>query len=217
MAGVITALSVQKRDRERVNIYLDGEFAFALPAVEAARLRKGQELSDAQITQLKAIDVEAKVYDRAVRFLGYRPRSNAEVRRHLREHEVAEVVADRIIERLQQAGYVDDRAFARFWIESRQQFRPRGERALRDELRQKGVAADIVEELLEQGEIDEETTAYRLVCAKARQWSRLDRRAFWQKGGGFLARRGYAYGIIEPTLRRLWEELHADEALAEGQ
>ena len=68
---------------DRVNVYLDGSFAFALPDIEAAKLRPGQYLSEADIKRLQGLDSEQKAYDRAVRFLSYRPRSEAEVRVNL--------------------------------------------------------------------------------------------------------------------------------------
>jgi len=85
MAGKITSLRFQKRTPNRVNVYLDGGFAFGLPAIEAARLRVGQQLSAADIQRLRALDAFQKAYDRAVRFLSPRPRSEAEVRRRLAE------------------------------------------------------------------------------------------------------------------------------------
>ena len=56
MAGTITALEIQKHNQERVNVYLDGEFAFGLTVLEAARLKKGQALSDNEISALRAKD-----------------------------------------------------------------------------------------------------------------------------------------------------------------
>jgi regulatory protein len=211
MGGIITALRFQKGDKERVNVYLDEQFAFALPAVEAARLRKGQELSDDEIERLKALDAEARAYERAVRFLGYRPRSVAEVEHHLREHQMDEPVVRRVISRLQAAGYLDDEGFARFWVENRQQFNPRGAGALRHELRLKGVAPDVIEETLRAADVDEETAAYQSISAKAKHWRELDRAAFWKKAGGYLARRGFSYEVIESVLGRLWAQRQADE------
>lgn len=207
VAGIITALRFQKMDRDRVNVYLDGQFAFALPALVAARLHPGQALDEAEIAALQAIEAETSAYDRAVRFLGYRPRSIAEVRQYLLEHAVPASVAETVIQRLQQAGYLDDEGFARFWVDNRQQFRPRGERALRQELRRKGVDDAIIDAAIARVGGDEEEAAYALVRSRCQRWRDLERRAFWQKGAAFLARRGYAYEVIETVLRRLWQEL----------
>ncbi|MCI0353322.1 MAG: hypothetical protein L0Z53_28210, partial [Acidobacteriales bacterium] len=79
---VITALEVQKKNKERVSVYLDGEYAFSLSLVEAARLRKGQALAEDDIHALQGQDEIGKAVDRAARFLAYRPRSVQEVRRN---------------------------------------------------------------------------------------------------------------------------------------
>ncbi len=211
MGGVITALRYQKRNKDRVNVYLDGRFAFALPAMEAARLHKGQELSDEEIERLQRVDLEQKAYDRALRFLGYRPRSIAEVERYLRRHHVDESIIQQVIKRLQRVGYLDDDAFARFWVENRQQFNPRGIHALRQELRLKGVATEVIEEAIGLAAVDEEELAYRSASSRARRWRALDRPSFWRKAGSYLARRGFSYDIIQVVLRRLWEEIQATE------
>ncbi len=83
MAGTITRLAFQKHAADRVNVYLDGQYAFALPALEAARLRVGEYLDDEAIARLQAQDERQKAYDRALRYLSFRPRSQAEVRRNL--------------------------------------------------------------------------------------------------------------------------------------
>src|SRR5258707_3645985 len=115
MAGTITALEVQRNNKERVNVYLDGEFAFGLTMIEAARLRKGQQLSDAEIAALKSTDSAQQAYERAVRFLGQRPRSTAEVRHNLTDKEIDASLIDEVITRLEGQGYLDDTAFAPYW------------------------------------------------------------------------------------------------------
>jgi regulatory protein len=77
MAGTITALRFQKRNKNRVNVYLDGQFAFGLVAIEAARLRVGQTLSDNDVARLQMRDEVERAYERALNFLSYRPRSEA--------------------------------------------------------------------------------------------------------------------------------------------
>ena len=83
MGRTITALEIQKRHKDRVNVYLDGEFAFGLPVIEAARLHSGQELSEEEIKALQAVDSLARAFDQAVRLLARRPYSTAEIRRNL--------------------------------------------------------------------------------------------------------------------------------------
>jgi regulatory protein len=200
MAGTITELKYQKRNNERVNIYLDGEYAFGLDAVEAARLHKGQILSDDQIAALKAQDDRNRAFDRSVRFLSYRPRSRTEVERYLQGKAIqADVVAD-VIARLERAGYIDDEAFARFWLENRERFKPRGQRALRYELRQKGVGDEVITRIL--SEMDDEASAWRAIEGRLSRWANLPGDEFRQKVVGHLSRRGFDYNTISLTLEK---------------
>ena len=91
MAGKITTLKFQKKNKERVNVYLDGKYAFSLQAILAARLHKGQTLSDEEIEGLLQEDAFQKAYDKTLNFLTYRPRSRAEVRRYLQHKGVTAV------------------------------------------------------------------------------------------------------------------------------
>ena len=209
MAGVITDLRFQRHSKERVNVYLDSEYAFGLDAVEAAQLRKGQMLSDAEIAALKAQDERNRVFERAVRFLSYRPRSQVEVERHLRRKAVAEDVIGDVIVRLQRAKYLDDEEFARFWLENRERFRPRGRRALRYELRQKGVSDEIITRLLD--EVDDEAAAWRAVEGRLTRWAHLPGGEFRQKVVGYLSRRGFDYSTISLTLEKACQTLDIED------
>lgn len=208
-SGKITALEIQKRNKERVNVYLDGEFAFGLPLLEAATLHKGQVLSTVEITELRHKDAIQRAFDRAARFLGYRPRSIDEVRRNLLKNNVAEDVAEAAIERLTRLGYLDDYAFARFWLENRDTFKPRGIRALRYELRQKGVSDRVINDVLET--FDATDAAYRAAQSRIRRMKGSTEYDFRNKIGSFLQRRGFAYAVCRDVIERLIEELATDD------
>ncbi len=211
----VTALAVQKRRKDRVNVYLDGKFAFGLAAIEAARLRVGQELTEADIARLHQDDALESAHERALDYLSYRPRSAAEVRKYLEGKKVAPDVIDEVLARLQRVGLLDDRAFAQYWRENRENFRPRGARALRQELLQKGIARDVVDETL-QG-LDEESDALALARARARRLGGLDKLAFKRRLGGYLARRGYGYDVIVPIVERVWQEQGASGPQGAGE
>jgi len=209
MAGKITALEVQKKNPERVSVYLDGRFAFGLPAISAAWLAQGQVLSDAEIEALQEEGAIETVYNKTLDYLSYRPRSQAEVQDYLRRRGTPEGQIEAIMERLVGAGLLDDEAFARYWVENREQFRPRGSRALRYELRRKGIDDETIEQTL--ASLDSSESAYRSVDKKARQWSHLDQQTFFRKTVEYLARRGFEYEVARETAERLWRELAAEE------
>jgi len=203
MVGTITALKFQKNNKERVSVYLDGAYAFGLDALEAARLHKGQVLSDTEIASLKAQDEQNQAFNRAVRFLSYRPRSRAEVERYLRDKATAPEVVPTVVARLEQAGYLDDEEFARFWVEDRERFRPRSQHALRYELRQKGVSDAIISQTLEGS--DDEAAAWQAIQGRLPRWAHLPQEQFLQKAASFLGRRGFGYGTISRTVQRAWQ------------
>jgi len=207
MAGTITELRFQKRNADRVNVYLDGRFAFGLAAIVAARLKIGQALSDEEIARLGGRDEVEKAYERALNFLSYRPRSEAEVRRNLRRKDLDEEIIEEAILRLIRVGLVDDVEFARYWVDNRMQFNPRGGRALRQELRQRGVSPEIIAEAV--GDLDEEAAARQVAVAGARRYESLPARDFQRKMGAYLARRGFSYGVIKPVIEELCQHTNS--------
>lgn len=205
MMATITALRFQKRNPERVNVYLDGAYAFALPAVIAATLRLGQSLDEAEIAALQDSDAVQRAYERALRYLAPRPRSTTEVRQALERQAFASATVERVIERLSAHGYLDDAAFAQFWVSNREQWRPRAPLALRQELRQKGLSDDVIAQALQA--VDSANSAYRAGLARARRYETYDQRTFRQKLGSYLLRRGFAHDVVWPVVEQLWQEL----------
>ncbi len=108
---IITRLALQQRDRERVNVYLDDEFAFGLALAEALRLKVGQTLDDEQIEALRHMDLYHKAHARALDYISRRPRSQVELQRYLKEKEVPDPHIERLLERLGEVGLLDDLAF----------------------------------------------------------------------------------------------------------
>lgn len=210
MAGKITALKVQKRNPNRVNIYLDGQFAFGLARIVAAWLSLDQELDDKKIAELQAQDTQEVAYQKSLTLIGYRPRAEAEVSRRLREGGFEEPVIEATLDRLRKAGLVEDAAFARIWVENRSAFRPRGRRALAMELRQKGVEEEEISQALDAA-ADEDQLALEAARRQARRLEKLDWETFRKKLSGFLGRRGFAYGTIAPVIQQIWREMHAEE------
>jgi len=205
----ITAISVQKKNPNRVNIYLDGEFAFGLARIVAAWLKVNGELDDEKIKQLQAEDAGERALQQAVLFLSYRARSESEIRQNLRKHEIPEEVIDHTLERLRRDGLANDNGFAAAWVENRSTFRPRSRRMLEMELRHKGVDQDAASAALEG--IDDEALAYDAARKRAPRFKDLEWNEYRKKLSEFLARRGFSYPVIAPVVTRLWKEAHAQK------
>jgi len=204
MERKITALKAQKRNPQRVNVYLDDEFAFGLSRLTAARLQLGQVLNESQIHELQAADEGEVAYQKALHFLSFRPRSGNEVQKNLEKHDFSDEVISEVIERLRRNHLVNDLDFAQNWVENRSEFRPRGRRALEMELRQKGVPHEVIAAVLDN--LNEAELAYQAARKQARKYSRLEWREYRQKMIAFLARRGFNYGVAAPAVKKVWEE-----------
>lgn len=214
MTHTITAIKTQSRNQQRVNIFLDGQFAFGLSRFVAAWLQPGQELSDEKISELRFQDSQEVAYQRALKFLNVRVRSRAEVESYLKEQDVPETMATSIIERLENLGLLDDRRFAQSWIENRNEYRPRSHRALAYELRQKGIASELIDETLEEIAPDDLELAYQAAKKVSRKWQNYEYIKFRQRITGYLARRGFSYEVITQTIKRLWGEVISERPSA---
>ena len=195
---------------DRINLFVDGRFLMGVNTVIVLQvgLRLEQELSPEQLEQLHSEEIEQRAVDRALNYLSYRPRSREEVRRYLRRKETPPEIIETALERLDRLDFVNDRTFAGFWIESREHFSPRGARALKNELRMKGVERDVVDELVND-EQDEERAlrAGRKKAMSLVNTPNIDYATFRNRLGSFLQRRGFGYQVVTKTVRDLWKEL----------
>lgn len=205
----ITALVVQKKNPNRVNLHLDGEFAFGLARIVAVWLKVGQELSEEKIEQLHTEDARERAFQQAMLFLSYRARSESEIRKNLRKHEIPEPVIEQTLERLRQDGLANDSQFASAWVENRSTFRPRSRRMMAMELKQKGLDEDAIQSAVEQ--VDDHAAAYDAAQKKAPRFKSLEWNDFRRKLSEFLARRGFSYSVIAPVVTRIWNEMYADK------
>jgi regulatory protein len=205
----ITAIEKQRR-RQRANIYLDGRYAFSLSLelVTQTGLHEGDALSPHQVDALRQADVRHQAQGAALRLLAYRPRSEAEMRQRLARRDLPEEVVQETIARLREQGLLSDAAFARFWVETRDQNSPRGRRLLWQELSVKGIEREVARQAI--AAVAEEDAALRAAQKKARHLQGQDYPLFRRRLGDFLLRRGFPYPTVRTTVERLWREGQQD-------
>lgn len=204
----VTKLELQKKNPQRLNVYLNGVFAFGISRAIAPWLKEGNELSQQKITALQNKDEIEQAYQRALNFLSYRSRSEQEIRLNLQKHQIPEIIIKSVLEKLQEGSLVDDRKFAQQWIENRNAFHPRGKRALSSELYRKGISNQIIEETLQ--DINEEELAYKFARKIVGKFKTLDKSAFQKKMYGYLSRRGFNYSLSKEVVTSLWPELEKE-------
>jgi regulatory protein len=212
-AGRVTALEPQARKANRFNLYVDNHFALGLSEYVAARVHVGQELSTEQLAELARAEQIEDAHERALRQLETRPRSEQEVRSFLAGKKIPREIIDQAMARLRQAQLLSDRDFARFWVENREGFKPRSARALKYELRRKGVPDEEIARVV--AKLNERDSAYRAARGKGERWKSLDPEEFRAKLSGFLARRGFDYQVTRDTVSRIWKEVRGSDAAAD--
>jgi regulatory protein len=200
----ITALKLQKHNLQRVNVYLDGEFAFGLSRLAAAWLVVDQQISDEKIALLQAQDAFETAYQQALNFLNYRQRSQAEVRKNLQIHQVPDQIIASVLERLKSNGLVDDHSFAQIWVENRAEFRPRSKKALISELRQHGLDNEMIDQAVEQ--VNEDQQAYQAAVKHLNKMDTTEWQEFRKRLTNYLLRRGFSFDVINPVVHKVWEE-----------
>ena len=198
--ATITAIEIQKRRPDRVNIDLDGEFAFSLAAIVAAGLKVGAALDPDRIAALQAEDADESAFQRALRLLSLRDRSEAELRTHLRKHKTPEDVLERTLVRLREHRHADDADF-RPHLGGEPQHLP----AARPPGAGLGAAAQRASHprwpKRPLPRLDETALAYQAGLKKARQLVTSDWQDFRTKVSAYLARRGFPFGSSPPRSR----------------
>jgi regulatory protein len=202
----ITKLTTGKSRQNRVNVFLDGKFTFSLLTEVAVKegLHLEQELSTSQIKALVGADCYHRCLNTAMRYLGYRPRSESELRQRLQRKGFDIDYIEKTLAKLKEQGLVDDTAFARFWIENRESFSPRSQWLNRLELQRKGLDSNIIEQVV--GEVDDCDSAYRAALNKTHRLSSSDYRLFRRRLGEYLKRKGFGYEVINETINKIWKE-----------
>ena len=210
--GTITRLAQQKRDADRVSVFIDDVFAFglALDLVVRAGLKKGQRLEVAEQQALLDDEERLKARSVALDYIAYQARTEQEVRRKLARKGFPEHVADEAVERMRELGYLDDADYARAYARGRLAGRGHGPQRIRNDLRKRGVAAKtidaVLDELVERDDLRETALHHG-----RKRWVRLQREEDplkrRKKLSDFLVRRGYDFDLI----REIVEQLEAEE------
>lgn len=194
-----------------MNVFVDGEFAFAVGTQLAVErdVRAGRTISRGELIALEQEEARRSATESALRLLSYRQRSVRELSQRLYRKGYRRPVVEATVARMQELGYLDDAAFARFWSETRQSIRPRSKRLLAADLRSRGIASETADEAT--AEISDEEAAYEAAGRRIRSFRGLEHRAFRERLGRFLTSRGFSYDVARRTIDRYWEELGGEE------
>lgn len=194
---IVTEIREQKRIEGKYNIFIDGEYAFALFAQDVAyfKLKENSEISKETFIYIQETLIYIKAQDTALYYIGYKMRTEKEVRKKLEEKEFSEVIADKVIEFLEKYNYLNDEEYTQKYVKHREKSSPRSAYALKYELKQKGISDKILEKSSIDEQIEEVDGAVYWLNKKTRGDIPTDFKAK-NKLIQFLQRKGYRYDVI---------------------
>ena len=215
---VITKITRQKNNQERYNIYLDEEYAFAVDEGILIKfgLMKGKTLEQFDIDEINYEDEIAKAFNKALHFLSFQMRSEYEVKKKLLDAGHGEAVVLEAVRKLESLGFLNDQTYSKALLETKKRTLKKGPRAIRQDLKKKGIDKSLQDEVLETFTEEEQLEiAMQLAEKEVRAGSRRTPMQLKQKIQDVLMRKGYSFGIVSDVLERIelerkddeWEEL----------
>lgn len=194
----LTAIKAQVKRADRVSIYIDGAYAFSLSHGQLLeyRLHTGLEIDAAQAEELAKASEAGKLYDRLLRYVLVRPRSQREVQQYIRRKRYDQALSSDSVAKLMTRGYIDDAVFAKAWVQNRSATKPVSARRLRLELRQKGISDDLIARAMADGVHNQTAALQTLIAKKQRQIRYTDS----QKLKQYLVRQGFGYDEVVSAL-----------------
>ena len=201
----ITDISLQARDKNRVNISVDGKYRLSLDVFQVGELgiKIGREYTDEELAALEVESQFGKLYARAMEYCLTRPRSVKEMRDYLwrktrpikKRSPKTGKITERVLARLIEKKYLDDEKFARFWLEHRFLQKGTSVRRLKLELAQKGIERETIERLISENIRSDDEELQKIIAKKRYKYA-----GDQQKFMAYLARQGFSYDDIKSAL-----------------
>ncbi|WP_025028519.1 RecX family transcriptional regulator [Caldalkalibacillus mannanilyticus] len=207
--GKITRIEQQKKNSHRYNVYIDDQYAFSVheDVLVSCRLLKGKELTIAYLNQILVEEEKKKIERAGLRYLSYRARTKKEMETHLSSKEFDLDLISDVISKWIDQGLIDDLRFAIQWCTERSEYKKRGKRVLREELKEKGVAPLWIEQALEHINDEVEWNAcLQLAEKKVRMLKDFSEPRNRSKLFQYLMRKGYSLELIQQIYRHLLQK-----------
>lgn len=204
----ISKIEAQKRNKDRLNIYIDDVFAFGISVDVFVKynLKKDQEIDNGFIEEILLEEESNKSINSAIKYLSYRQRSIKETRDHLNKKGYDDSIIQRTIDYLLEKNYLNDYEFAQSFIKDKSYLNKYGINKIRYELLNKGISKDIIAKTLKFDNDEEYDNAMELANKKMKSYKNQDRNSIYRKLGGFLQRKGYRYETVSKVLKEVLNE-----------
>lgn len=213
----ITRITVQQKKTDRYNVFLDEKYAFSVDedVLIKHQLKKGMELDDFSLSEISYQDDIRKSYNQAIQYLARRMRSEAEVRKALKDKDVDESIIQEVIHKLYEYSFLNDEEFAIAFVRTAMNTTDKGADLIRRELREKGITENLIDRALKEYPFEQELDTAIKLCEKFVQKNTRDSsRVMKQKLEQMLFRKGFSLGTIQTALSEMAMEKAEDEEMA---
>ena len=209
---IITKIEKQKRHPDRVNLYVDGEFAMGVhqEVIVKYGLRKGDSISKELIEELIIHEEYTLAKQKALRLINRRQRTEKEIRSKLIEKEFHPAVVDETIKHLKSIKLINDEAFARSYIHDALLKRALSRKYLKQQLQSKGVDKLTIEKVLDENFTQDQEikiarkAAEKLIKRYQSSLKKIEPEKQYQRIAQYLIRRGFSWTIIVPILNKIF-------------
>ncbi|WP_461610550.1 recombination regulator RecX [Cytobacillus kochii] len=216
----ITKITIQKKNKDRYNIYTDSEhgetYAFSVDedVLIKYNMKKGKEIDSFLIGEIQFQDEIRKAYNTAIHYLSSRMRSESEVRTHLIKKEYAVELIDEVIHKLYQYQFLNDEEFAIAFVRTQKNTTDKGPNIIKHELKDKGIAENIIQDVIELYPKEEQVETAISLCQKyTLKYKKDSSRMMQQKIEQMLTRKGFSYDMIQLALEEIQLEKDDDEEM----
>ncbi len=196
----ITELKQGVKNPNRVNVFVDGKYEFSLDVTQVVdfKIKVGMEISPEQLLEFKKASEFGKLYQRALEWVLVRPRSIREssdyLHKKIYEKKLDKEYINRIIDRLVEKKYLNDFEFAKWYVENRFVKKGVSLKRLKMELIKKGVAAEIIDEVLDSSERNDEEEILKIIAKKRAKYDD-------EKLTAYLCRQGFPYQLVNELVQ----------------
>ncbi len=200
----ITSTERNKRNKDRLSVYIDGRFSFTISEEDfiSLHLYEKTEITEETIEYIKNTLNFREAKAKAVRYLSLRIRTEKEVLEKLLNQGYDQDCASKVIDELKAIGYINNKLYAQKYIFDRSKLKPLSRKMMKLELMSKGIPEDIVDEVLTDYKVEDSIVAERLLKSKFGKYD-LNEEKTLRKAYMFLAHRGFSSSTIKAAIRDL--------------
>jgi len=210
----ITSIEKNKKNRDRLSVYIDGKFAFTISEEDylSMHLYEKKDITQETIDYIKDTLNFREAKSKAVRYLSLKLRTEQEVRKKLHDDGYDNECIEKVVNELMAIGYINNKLYAQKYVFDRSKLKPISKKMMKRELISRGIAEETADEVLDDWKVEDSVVARSLLKRKFGKYDLKDKKIL-RKAYMFLLHRGFSMSIIREALDGLADDLFEEDTL----